>query len=74
MYKCFNVSKRKLSQKVFIPKIGAGAIPIEVSPLNAKKVDMDFLYDMKHMLRLIYKNYKTISLSIFDVLYHPVQI
>lgn len=34
--------------KVTIPLIGIGVIPTVVSPLNAKKVDMEFLYYKAH--------------------------
>lgn len=37
-------SNQKFSQKVILPKLGVGAIPIVVSPMNAKKVAMKFLY------------------------------
>lgn len=52
MYSFYDVSKQNLSQKVIIPEIGVGMIPIVVSPLNAKKVTMKLLYVIKHMLKI----------------------
>lgn len=37
-------------------------IPIVVSPLHAKKVDMEYLYAIKHMLRLIRDLFKSFFL------------
>lgn len=68
------MSKQKLSQQDGILEIVVGVKPIVISPLNAKKGAMSFLYLIKHMLWLVFKILMNNLLSIFHELSHSIQI
>lgn len=56
IFNLFDIQKLKLSKKVIFFRNSEDAIPIVVSPLNAKKVTIKHVYVKKYILIFIKKN------------------